>query len=121
MSLQKSFSERRKTPRISTRTLVDYEGQNSFLYDYANNIGEGGMFIETDQPLRPGCKTILQFTLPEVDHVFRMEASVAWVHPLDPEEKSFLPEKLSGMGMKTLLIDENDLSILRKFVREKIS
>lgn len=72
--------ERRQYPRQAVRILVDYDTEDSFLYDYSTDLSEGGIFIATKTPLAQGNQIDLRFTLPGSDHVFQLKGEVTWVH-----------------------------------------
>ena len=79
MGGDKTMSERRVHARILTRMLVDFDSADTYLYDYSNDLSEGGIFIETEKPLAPGTELTLRFTLPNVDRVFE----VSWWRGLE--------------------------------------
>jgi type IV pilus assembly protein PilZ len=93
-----SQGEHRKISRISTRTStvirVNYHTTDSFFTDFADNISDGGMFIATPKPLKPGTRLSLEFLLPECDYPIHVKAKVAWSRSVPSEGQQ------RGMGVK---------------------
>lgn len=87
-----------KTSRISTRIStvirVNYHTTDSFFTDFADNISNGGMFIATPKPLRPGTQLSLEFLLPECDYPIHVKAKVTWSRSVPSEGQK------RGMGVK---------------------
>ena len=80
-----------KTSRISTRISavirIDYHTTDSFFTDFADNISNGGMFIATTKPLKPGTRLSLEFLLPECDYPIHVKAKVAWSRSVPSENQ----------------------------------
>lgn len=109
-------SERRIHVRVLVRVLVDFESPDTYLYDYSNNLSEGGIFIETEKPLSVGSPLTLRFTLPGVDRVFEAKGGVVWVNDTSEGKQKRVPEMGVGMGIQFNEIDDTD----RKFIREYV-
>lgn len=71
--------DRRRTNRQSIKIPVDYSAVDSFFTEFATNINEGGMFVETESPADLGAEIQLYFSLPELDDPICVEATVAWI------------------------------------------
>lgn len=56
--------ERRKSPRADVLVRVDYQTVDELLSDFASNINEGGLFVETEKPPAVGTEVSLQFRIP---------------------------------------------------------
>ena len=56
--------ERRKTPRADLIVRVDYQTVDQLFSDFARNINEGGLFVETDNPPEVGTPVDLRFKIP---------------------------------------------------------
>jgi len=104
--------ERREHPRVLMRALVDYESQDTFLYDYSRDLSEGGLFIQTDKPLAIGEVITLKFTLPNVDKVFEIAGIVRWTNPDSVEGL------LKGMGVEFKDVCESDKKLIEDYVKE---
>ncbi len=46
------------------------------VFAQVGNVSEGGMFVRTARPLRPGAKAVLRFRLGDVEH--EVPAVVVW-------------------------------------------
>ena len=56
--------ERRRSPRAPVVVRVSYSTVDSLFSDFTRNINEGGMFIETDNPVPLDTVVNVQFQLP---------------------------------------------------------
>ena len=108
------LDEKRNQPRVMVRALVDYESNGTYLYDYSNDLSEGGIFIETDNPLPQGSELTLRFTLPDVDRVFEIKGVVAWVNGVDNKSKKML----MGMGVEFTNMEGDDKSTLDEYIKK---
>jgi uncharacterized protein (TIGR02266 family) len=59
---------------------VAYRSRGAFLVAYATNLGKGGLFIETAEPLDIGTPVTLRLTAPAVDPI-AVEGVVTWTRP----------------------------------------
>ena len=137
-----SYQEKRQHPRKMVRILVDYSSTDSFLFDYSSDVSEGGVFIQTSDPLEMGEELDLKFTLPGTDHLYQLKGQVAWVNkrkekPIDSEsglhdlddllanaevsettEEPFEDGMPEGMGIKFLNITPEEQEALREFLEK---
>jgi type IV pilus assembly protein PilZ len=58
------LDERRKSRRTDLVVRVSYRTVDEIFSEFARNINEGGIFIETEKPHTLGSSVALQFTLP---------------------------------------------------------
>ncbi len=56
--------ERRRAERADLIVRVDYQTVDEFFSEFARNINEGGLFVETETPHPLGTSVDLQFKLP---------------------------------------------------------
>jgi type IV pilus assembly protein PilZ len=56
--------ERRHSPRADLLVRVNYQTVDALFSEFARNINEGGMFIETEDPQPVGSTVELEFKLP---------------------------------------------------------
>ena len=56
--------ERRRSPRAPLTVRVEYGTVDAFFSDFSRNLNEGGIFVETDQPLDLEERVVLKFRLP---------------------------------------------------------
>ena len=71
--------ERRRYVRRSVRVPVDYSSGDAFFAEFASNINEGGLFIETDKPRPSGTEVSLHFNLPGSDRTVETHGIVVRV------------------------------------------
>lgn len=88
--------EDRVNQRVPVQLLVDYSSPNgSYLFDFCRDLGTGGVFIETKQPLETGSEVKLTFTLPDSKETLDASGKVIWVQTEVPG-KDIVP----GMGVQ---------------------
>ena len=56
--------ERRRTSRVELVVRVDYKTIDELFSEFARNINEGGLYVETDTPPELGSPVALQFQIP---------------------------------------------------------
>lgn len=96
--------EQRKTPRVPIQLKVDVESPNEhYLFEYSSNLSQNGIFIQSTEPLDPGTKVNIQFSLPD-SYLIRTRGEVIWVNDEEEEEP--------GMGIKFIGLDEKDREMI---------
>jgi len=88
------FNERRKSERADLVVHVTYQTVDELFTEFACNINEGGIFIETDNPQHLGSSVALQFQLPGSDEPIEVVGIV--VRTSDGSA----PNEPSGMGIE---------------------
>ncbi len=76
------------------------------------NVGEGGIFIQTDLPLGIGTKVHLEFTLPDNGEPIRLEGKVAWSGGIRTPKG----EKVWGKGIEFTTGDEQIRKQLLEYI-----
>lgn len=71
--------ERRQADRADFVVRVDYKTVDELFSEFARNINEGGIFVETDDPPEKGTRVDLQFRLPGSDDPVRARGIVVHV------------------------------------------
>jgi type IV pilus assembly protein PilZ len=56
--------ERRRSERTDYVVRVDYKTVDELFSEFARNINEGGLFVETEQPPAVGSMVALEFQIP---------------------------------------------------------
>jgi len=102
--------ERRKNPRVMVRALVDYESQDTFIYDHSRDLSEGGVFIQTDKPLQIGEELKLKFSLPDIEKVFEIKGEVIWASSKDSDDN------MKGMGIGFKDIQDEDKRLIQEYI-----
>ncbi|HEX7125908.1 MAG TPA: EAL domain-containing protein [Thermodesulfobacteriota bacterium] len=97
----------RRPPRVPLVVDVEYGPETAPLRRRTRNIGTGGLFVTTGDPLPEGTPVRLRFTLPGYPETIPVEAVVVWAEPL------------LGMGLRfTWLAPEHEAAIGR-YVRDQ--
>lgn len=81
--LRSLMSERRQTPRIPVRLLVQHktQGDESVEVDYASDLSTGGIFIRTARPAAPNATIHVQFSPDRSSQMVEAFCRVARVTP----------------------------------------
>lgn len=74
-------ADRRRSPRLPVKVLVEYEDERDFVTDYTSNVNLGGMFIRTQTPLALGTRFRLRFQVQGRDKPIDTTAVVRWTQP----------------------------------------
>lgn len=77
---QRTPRNTRKFRRMTVRMMVDYQAMGGIHCDYATTLGAGGMFLQTELPLRRGDLVKVRFRVPGNDTLHSIEAKVTWQH-----------------------------------------
>jgi type IV pilus assembly protein PilZ len=88
------FHERRKTERVGLVVRVTYQSVDELFSEFARNINEGGIFIETDSPQPVGSEVTLQFKLPGSEELVEVSGTVVRITDGSDSEDS------PGMGIE---------------------
>ena len=105
--------KRTESQRVPIQLLVDYQSSGgNFLFDFCKDLGTGGIFIQTAEPLDQGETIELTFTLPDSKETLKAKGKVIWVqHPL-----STTPELTPGMGVQFDGFDTDQRKSLEQFI-----
>lgn len=97
--------------RVPVQLLVDYRSDGNYLFDFCRDLGTGGVFIETQQPLSHGSVVELTFTLPDSKETLEAKGRVIWVQTEVPG-KNLTP----GMGVQFEDFTADQRRLLHEFV-----
>jgi uncharacterized protein (TIGR02266 family) len=105
----------RGKPRPGRRVEVQYrtkddEGAGEHLA-FTKNIGVGGAFILTPDPLPPGTELRIALNVPSARHPIEVMAEVRWIIDGKHDE----PEREHGMGVKFSGLDVDQLLALNEY------
>ena len=103
-------SERRRTERIELMVRVDYKTVDELFSEFARNINEGGMFVETETPSEPGAAVALQFRIPGSEEPIAVMGRVVRTTAGDRDEPP-------GMGIEFENLDAQSRELINQLVR----
>lgn len=75
---QDRFENKRRFQREEMVIRVNYSTVDDFFSEFATNINEGGIFIETERPHSVGTPVTLQFQLPTKEDPLTVTGRVVW-------------------------------------------
>ena len=90
-------AERRLAERVLLDFEVDYTSNDTFLFAYARNISNLGIFLQTREPKPPGTRLHLRFALPSRSAPLEVEGVVRWINPYRPGDINNINP---GMGIE---------------------
>ena len=88
--------ERRASPRADFVIRVNYQTVDSLFSEFARNINDGGVFVETDAPQPIGTSVELEFKLPGADRPVEVVGNVVRSVSVDQIE----PDGIAGMAIE---------------------
>ncbi len=105
--------EKRLYPRKTLRSTVIFEDESAegFIYFYSTDVSLGGLFLESDIPLKIGTKIFLSFRLGEGGHWVR---AIGQVVRLERESSEGLP--VVGMGVQFVDLPKKDQETIQAFI-----
>ena len=106
------FNERRKSERADLLVRVTYQTVDELFTEFARNINEGGIFIETENPQSLGSSVALQFELPGNDRPIEVVGIV--VRTSDGSR----PDDPSGMGIEFGDLNEEARNQINQLIRQ---
>ena len=68
--------ERRASPRTDVVVRVNYQTVDSLFSEFARNINDGGIFVETETPQPVGTNVELEFKLPGAERPIKVVGNV---------------------------------------------
>lgn len=111
MPKSKSDKQGRVNHRIPIQLLVDFRCDGNYLFDFCEDLGTGGLFIQTESPLPEGSEIDLTFTLPDSKKTISTKGNVIWV-----QKKSEDAKKSTGMGVQFHKFDSSERKELQDFL-----
>lgn len=109
--MKQPASNKRRATRLHHEIPVAYKTVGSFLTDWATNISQGGLFINTRKPLAVGTPVTVLLQLPGASFPFQLEGRVTRVTQFD-NQANMVP----GMGVEFTAVDEPRRRELETFV-----
>ena len=93
--------------------LLKSNGTEEVITDGIKNISEGGIFVNTRNPLPVGSMLHLEFSMPEMNTVTKCKGSVVWGYYPDPLKDGM---DLPGMGIEMMGLSPMDVGVISSFV-----
>ena len=112
---QEKVFHSRKHPRVPIEMDVEYRYGESFVPGKSRNIGQGGMYIQSESPLSDGINTRIRFVLDKESDAVEVDGRVAWSNSGEERRREPLP---SGMGIEFVENNENKRKLIGEFVRD---
>jgi type IV pilus assembly protein PilZ len=103
--------ERRKHPRAELVVRVDYQTVDELFSEFARNINEGGLFVETEAPQAVGTEVSLQFQLPGGNRPVEVAGRVVRVSESGSGD-------LPGMGIEFDDLSRQERDLINQLVRQ---
>jgi type IV pilus assembly protein PilZ len=105
--------EHRQDSRFDVHIRVDYASRNMFLSNYVTNLSNGGLFIQTDNPLPVQSEILVTLTLPKTHTVIRAKGRVAWTYDIKKGTGRIIP----GMGIKLMDLSIENKSVIKNYIQ----
>jgi type IV pilus assembly protein PilZ len=103
-------AERRRSNRADYVVRVDYKTVDELFSEFARNINEGGLFVETDAPPGVGCLVALEFKIPGSAEPIQVMGRVVRASQGEHDEPP-------GMGIEFENLDDQSRDLINGLVR----
>jgi uncharacterized protein (TIGR02266 family) len=112
--------EKRLYPRWPIRTQVVFENEDSegVLYFFSTDISAGGVFLETDIPIKLGTQVFLRFSLTPQSKPIQATGEVVRVMRDENQEEG--RDKV-GIGIRFIYIHPLDRQLIQDFIAQSAS
>jgi type IV pilus assembly protein PilZ len=110
-SVGEASDERRRSERVALVVRVDYQTVDEFFSEFARNINEGGIFVETDRPQAVGSVVSLQFQLPGSDDPVEVPGRVV-------RTALAIGDEPAGMGIEFDDLGRRERELINQLVRQ---
>ena len=116
--MAKSKQEKRLYPRVPIRTQVVFENEDSegVLYFFSTDISAGGLFIETEIPIKAGTQVFLRFSLTPRSKPIQATGEV--VRVMRDQEDEGKPKGKMGIGIQFIYIHPLDRQLIQDFISQ---
>ena len=108
--LDRGGEERRISKRVDLLVRVDYKTVDELFSEFARNINEGGLFVETEQPPPLGDPIALQFRIPGASEPVQASGHVVRISDGSGHEPP-------GMGIQFDQLDAQAQELINELVR----
>jgi type IV pilus assembly protein PilZ len=97
--------DERESPRKPCTLTVDYQSQNSEHSEHILDIGTGGVFIETTEPIAVGQELSLNFTFPDSQDKIKVNGEIVW-------------RNTKGIGVKFIGINQQQVDEIKTYIAD---
>lgn len=104
-------SDKRRKTRVPFEVKIEYRTVGSFLSDWSANISQGGLFIQTANPLKEGTSVRMIFSLPGIPLLFDLNGRVRWTQPGAGAGKP------AGMGIEFVHVDDRIRKRIQSYIK----
>ena len=104
-------ADRRRWERIDMVVRGDYKTVDELFSEFARNINEGGVFVETETPSEMGSSVAMQFQIPGSHDPIEVMGRVVRVSEGDLQDPP-------GMGIEFEDLDDQSRDLINGLVRE---
>lgn len=102
--------ERRRAQRAPITVRIEYSTVDALFSDFARNINEGGIFVETDEPIPIDEKVELKFRLPGSTELVHTRGRVVRAQPATPSSPA-------GIAIEFEELDDDAREVINAAVR----
>jgi len=110
-----SEEDRRRVDRIPKKFKIVYNAGNALINSYLSNIGVGGVFIPTENPMDSGTRLHAKITLPNDEKDLNVNCEVVWIRKKEVNTPS--GKFPSGMGVKFLSLSPEDKKRIDRVIK----
>ena len=112
-----SKQEKRLYPRRPIRTQVVFENEDSegVLYFFSTDISAGGLFIESEVPIKMGTQVFLRFSLTPKSKPIQATGEVVRVMRDENDEDG---KGKIGIGIRFIYIHPLDRQLIQDFISQ---
>ena len=116
METKEVTEERRSHQRTALKASVNWTSETNFYTGFANDIGQGGIFVATHQVMPMDSVIEVEFSIPGRPEPIRAEGKVRWVR-----EYNDLSDAEPGMGIQFQGLPGADREQIQAFVGRRDS
>ncbi len=114
--ISKLKKEKRLYPRRPIRTQIVFENEDSegVLYFFSTDISAGGLFIQSDTPIKLGTQVFLRFSLTPRAKPIQATGEVVRVM----RDESDADDSKVGIGIRFIYIHPLDRQLIQDFIAQ---
>ena len=109
---QAESPDRRRHQRVALRLRVRFPSLEVLRHDYSEDIGRGGIFIQTPKAKKIGDRFTVTLVHPDTGQELDLMSEVVRLTRLDPA----VPGSVAGMGLRFLEMDEKKIQTIENFL-----